>query len=223
MILGQRISFIPVLAIACIALSMLGCSYRLVRVTDSEGGHHWSRFYADPQKRQAYQTRMIFKYQYSPIGQAKRYKPTGHDTIAGCSYYQFDTTRLYIEASLELYRPLFESGIISTRTFYCLKDDSCHVPDKSHAWNLSTGVPYVPGILGWKGHAVLISKIEQVVTPRTKMNARRFLLFTHDSFQNGFTVYVLELTNPEADKLTDLTTFCKGAELSFFKYAWTEI
>ncbi len=205
------------LLMLCGALLFSGCAYRFERLPDTDGKKHWIRIYKDYEKGSAYQTRMSWKYGYSPRTYSQ-YPSSEQDTASNYTYYIYDTTRIYVIDSLNAFMPLFGSGVLSSRTFYCMKKDSCQIPDKSCGWSLDTGEPHIPGFLGWKGPAMIVDKIEQLHVPGTRKTSRRFMLYASIPCQYGYTMYSMELTNPRVDRTTDLVTFCKTAELTFFEY-----
>lgn len=211
-----------ILAVVTAPIILLqGCSYRWMRVTDTEGKGHWTRFYKDREKRQAYHAKSIFKHP-GPQGAFSPYPPTGKDTSQGFTYFSFDTTRVYIPDSLKSWFGAFESGAISNRSFYC-KEDSCRLPDKSLGWTLATGEPLVPDFLGWKGHAIIVHEIRTLAITGKYGSRRQLLIFASRPMQYGYTVYVAELVNESANRRTLDLDFYRSARLAFFEYAWTEI
>lgn len=192
---------------------------------DTEGRNHWVRFYKDTEKGSAHYARLSWKHGYSPRSYSKDppSPTTTSDTSPGYRYFTYDTTRIYVNDSLNEYMPLFESGVLSIRTFYCPIQDTCRVPDMSCDWRLETGEPLISGLLGWKGQTTIVHRIEELSVPGTRKKSRRFRLFASIPCQYGYTIYMFELTNTGVKKTVDLSTFCTGAELTFFEYHVTQI
>ncbi|MBX2978101.1 MAG: hypothetical protein KF905_02305 [Flavobacteriales bacterium] len=203
---------------------LMSCSYRLVRLEADSGKKTWVRFYKDEIKRQEHQVRSIFKYEYMAKKHPRYLDAIHSDTVAGVRWFQYDSIRLFILDKATEHDALFQTGILFPRTFWCLRNDTCTIPDKTCGWSYENGEPVIPDTYGWRGHALLIDEIRIMDQPKGHHDSRRFLLYSRlPCAYGGRTAHVIEVTNPNAHRSTPLDTFIEGAYLSFFAYAWMEV
>jgi len=211
--------------IAFLSVGLLtSCSYRLVRLEYVDGRKAWGRFYKDEGKRQDHQVRSIFKHEYKAKISPRYLDAITTDTVAGIRWFQYDTVRLFILENAAKHEALFRTGILSPRTFWCARGDTCMIPDKTCGWTYENGEPVIRDTHGWSGHTLLIEEIRDMDQPKGGPTSRRFLLYSRlPCAYGGRTVHLIEVTNPNAHRSTSLEDFIEGAALSFFAYAWSEV
>jgi len=206
-------------------LILFGCGSQQALSEDERQKEEWVRIEREYDARQANQIKSIFKHSYV----MQIYEPySGNitsDTIHGSRYVQYDTARIYLD-STNSFANIFTSGLISNRSIYCLLDSSCTPPDPSAGWTYgATGEPILPNIWGWTGPTIFITEMKDIQYVHTKGTQRRFRF--NLSFPNpgggGFSVYLLELTNDDADRMTSFESFMTKARVTYLSYAWSEI
>lgn len=218
--LQLRAAYITFLSVGLLT----SCSYRLVRLDADSGKKTWVRFYKDEGKRQEHQVRSIFKHEYNAKISPRYLDAITTDTVAGIRWFQYDTVRLFILENAAKHEALFRTGILSPRTFWCARGDTCMIPDKTCGWTYENGEPVIPDTYGWRGHALLIEEIRIMDELKGNHDSRRFLLYSRlPCAYGGRTVHLIEVTNPNAHRSTSLEDFIEGASLSLFAYAWSEV
>jgi len=135
-----------------------------------------------------------FEENYNSHLYLKYTKEIDYQTVNENDYVYFDSISVRLNIENEIYKSIFFSGLISGQMINTMNTDS-----------------------------ITVCCFEELTYLRTKSSQRRFkFLVFHDNFMNP-TVFLIELTNYESDRNTDLNTFIKGAELTFIEGPWIQI
>ncbi len=194
------------------------CSYLLKTAETIDGEKVFVRYYPNYEKRQDYQIRCAFKYQYKEESHKKYAGSILSDTIQDMIYFQFDTVRTYLSGDAVKFQNIFSEGLLYNQMIYCVNDSLCRIPKEREFINIETGKPTLIDFYGWTGPKLLISDFKEL-NYGTSKTVKRFRF--NISYSNGFSVYVLELQN--SNKPTNLDIFIEGAKVTFLEYGWTEI
>jgi hypothetical protein len=147
------------------------------------------------------------------------------DTIEGFSYIQYDSTRVYLDPEANSLNEIFTSGLLSAQLFFCIWDTSCLPPPNQERIDLKTGATLTSQnqYQGWKGNGAICHSIEPM--PKIQINGtqRRFKLKMSRFAPIGIDVLFLELTNENANTETSMSSFIKGARVTYLQRVWSEI
>jgi hypothetical protein len=202
-------------------LTSQSCNYLLKTAKTEDGKTILVRYYPDLDKRQDHQIKCVFKYQYKENSYQKYSGNIKSDTIDGMTYIQFDSLRIYLSGGAIRYKNIFSSGLLSSQMIYCENDSLCRVPkmDDSFFISIETGKQIPRNFHGWTGPEIFISNFKEITNVSSSPRKKQFRF--NISHMNGFSVYVLELTNN--NKPSTFDDFINGARVTFLKYGWSEI
>lgn len=201
---------------------MFSCSYQLKRIEDIEGNKYWTKYYKNYEKQEQHYDKAIFKYEYQKESYSKYQGPISSDTTHGSTYVQFDSVRIYLFKQTDFYKRIFTSGLVSGQMLYCKMDNTCQPPKGLEIRNAKTGNIVIENLWGWTGHTIVIGHFEELQKPKSSVQTRRFKFWVYPykhRFNGGNIIFILELTNPNATKETDLNHFIENAEVTFLKNA----
>jgi len=204
------------------SLTIQSCSYTWTRLEETNGKKFWVRQYKDYQKQELFEDRYIFK---NWKRDTTHQKYSGHiisDTTHGSTFIQFDSVRVYLFRGTDKFKSVFTSGLISGQMLYCKMDSSCKPTQGLRLTNADTGEPIIESLWGWTGHTITIDYFEEMKNIKSKPTQRKFKFWVYPykiRFNGGNDIFLLELTNDNANEQTDLETFIKGATVTFLTKA----
>lgn len=219
---------------------MSSCSYKTRTLTTIDNKKVRVRFYKDPDKQEEYENKYSYKKHYSKMSFEKFNGKIFSDTTTNFTYFQFDSTRIYIDNTpidgnkgLE-YAALFKSGLIHPKIISCALNSTCVVPqDSTHKMAirhdtitytemyLAFDTTFLKRRYNWTGSKIYFSNVKELKYLEKKTT--RVFELEHKIYHGGPTdaYYFIELTNDTADKNTSLYEFIKGSRLTFLKHTNT--
>lgn len=219
-----------------IVFLFFGCSYTYETIQTSEGKTYRIHSYKDDFKQEKYENTLKYKNSYSKMSLSKYDKIVLTGSFSQFIYFQYDSTRIYIDSTLKNYNPLFLSGIITPKIIFCEANKLCRpIQDSSTLWiknNDSTlsasnrhvvfSSDFLAKRYNWTGNRISISSIKELPY-LTKSFKTRVYIIEHKIYQGGPTnnYYFIELTNDQASRNSSLDNFIKNARLTFFKLTRT--
>ncbi len=205
-------------------ICMESCAYRWHVLKDANGGKHVLRMDKWYNLRNRQKFRSPFKL-HRENKTFEKYAGTIQPDTAHNSYFiQFDTVRVYLFETKEVYRQIFSQGLLSGQMLYCGIHASCEPLPESHSTDMQ-GNEIKRNIWGWMGHTIRVSGFEEITGVHHKSNQRRFKFYLVPG-KIGRTVrhvFFLELTNKSANRRTSLDAFIAGSTVTFLKEAWAEL
>jgi len=202
------------------------CGYTWIRLESTTGQKFWVRHYNDQQKQEQFEDHYVFK-KWKKDQVYQRY--TGNitsDTTHGSVFIQFDSVRVYLHGRAGTFSSIFTSGLISGQMLYCKMDSSCKPTEGLKGINIKTGEPMLEQLWGWAGHTITIDYFEEMKNIKSKPTQRKFKFWVYPykiRFNGGNDIFLLELTNENATRDTDLESFIRGASVTFLDRVRTMI
>ena len=105
-------------------------------------------------------------------------------------------------------------------------DSSCKPTQGLRITNAETGEPIIENLWGWTGHTITIDYFEELKNIKSNPTQRKFKFWVYPykiRFNGANDIFLLELTNDNANEQTDLETFIEGAKVTFLTKARTMI
>lgn len=138
--------------------------------------------------------RNYFKANYKPEIYKKFAGKSEIKTVEQITRIEYDSVTVILNAQVQDLKNLFLSGLLSG--------------------NMINGI---------NAKTISVCCLEELTYLRTKKYQRRFkFLVFYENYMNP-SVFLIELTNNEADNKTSLNAFIKGAELTFIRRTWIQI
>lgn len=207
-----------------VTLTLQSCGYTWTRVEATDGKKLWVRKYKDIRKREQLEDRYIFKNWKRDQVYQKYSGSITSDTTHGSTFIQFDSVRVYLLQGTDRFKSIFTSGLISGQLLYCKLNSSCKPTEGLKLLNAETGEPLIENLWGWTGHTITIDYFEEMKNIKSKPTQRRFKFWVYPykiRFNGANGIFLLELTNNNANKQTDLETFIKGSSVTLLTVART--
>jgi hypothetical protein len=204
--------------IAIICLLLFSCDYKIQTVVDSKGVAHRVKEYNSPeiQRKKELQaflstaTRKNYdKYQGVIIT----------DTTHGFTFFQYDTTRIYLSKQYSSYNWLFASGLVSAQMIYCAVNSCTPAIFEFEARSLTDNKNIIPEMHGWYRPYVQVW-VEELDGFRKK-NRRCYML--HIQNAGGYNAILIELVNERESYIFTNASFAQGANVTLFKMVYAEI
>lgn len=229
---------------------LVSCNYKLVHTTTREGKHFYTRRYMNSDISERYYDRVYERHErkmntwYYKSGYLKmsfeRYN--GNiltDTINDYTWFQFDTTRIYLlnhkilsNEPMSEYGILFNQGIINDHIIFCESNfckpftDSTQETFRRNDTIFRTGrnilfdKEFIFQRYGWASIRIMITNIEHLYYLDKGTYTKVFKM--EHKYVNGGpnpddNYYLFELTNMNATRQTNFEDFVKGSSLTFFK------
>ncbi len=202
------------------------CSYKLVRNEAANDEKYWYRSYKDYEKQTAYNDESFFLLKLRDSVNDNYSGVIRPDTLQDAIFIQYDTVSIFLFGNAIKYKKIFISGLLSNYSFYCLKNPDCLPPSSTiKTINVENGKEIKSNFMGWSGPFLSINYFEELTFKKRKTTQKRFKLHVcfSQSMYIGDLIYLLEVTNNEADKNTDLETFIKGAKVTLLIHSGTMI
>ena len=164
-----------------------------------------------------YWAKKIFVEEYSPQTYTKF---SGTILVKDKSTIEFDNKTLIFWTIDAEYVKIFTDGIFYPQL---LLGDTENIPEKSKLEldSLSAGERLM--YIFKKNDTLKISEFEELRFLSKTPKVRRFRFWGYTPGFMNPKVYFIELTNKKAGKNTDISTFIKGAKLTFIKAGWIVI
>lgn len=203
-------------------LTSISCSYSLKQFQDQEGNKYWGRVYKNNDDFERYKDRNVFKNQYTRKNHSKYSNKIVTDTVNEVIFVQFDSIRVYLFNDAKKYSDIFSEGLLSGQMIYCELDSNCTPTKDITLRNAKTGKILEQNIWGWKGHTIRIEHFEELFFPKQKCTVKRFKFWVYpykNRFNGGNNIFLLELTNTNANKETNLSDFILNSKVTFLKHS----
>jgi hypothetical protein len=210
-LIGMKNIFNILIFIGVIILTCQACSYHWKKCTDIYGNSFWVRKYKTYQMQKEYE----YQYIFNNWVRNKSYQKYDGEITTDLNFIRFDTTRFLLFDTTIKYKNIFNSGLILPQMLYCELDTFCRPPvEDLTILNIKSGG-------GWRGHTITIDYFEELTNLRTKPTQRKFVFWANPytiRLNCANPIFLLELTNNNANKKTDLDTFIKGSSVTFFAF-----
>jgi len=192
-------------------------------MVETENGEKFSiRNSKDSKKQVEFEDEYIFKNWPREQNYNKYSGVITSDTTHGATYIQFDSVRVYLFEETNRFQNIFSTGLLSGQMIYCKLDSLCTPTKEPVITNAETGEPIIEDLWGWTGHTLRIDYFEEIDYLKSKPTQRKFKFWVYP-FKirtSGFNyIFLLELTNKNANQQTDLETFIKGSSVTFLTKA----
>lgn len=207
-------------------LTFQSCSYHWKRIEATNGNKFWVREYKDYEKQEEFEDRYIFNNWKIDQTYQKYSGNITSDTTHGSTFIQYDSVRVYLFRGTDKFKSIFTSGLISGQLLYCKMDSSCKPIEGLKITNADTGEPIIENLWGWTGHTITIDFFEEIKNIKSKPTQRKFKFWVYPykiRFNGANDIFLLELTNNNANEQTDIETFIKGASVTLLTKARTMI
>lgn len=218
--------FLSYFLLGWFGLGFVACGYHLKVGKNMEGKRGIYRAYNNTERGEKLEMRAWFKHSRG-MGYGRYTGEISSDTAHGKRFVLYDSVRVYLNFDIDDFVPLFTSGVIWGQMFYCAMDKEC-TPFREQGWIVTDihGDTLQPDYHGYRGHALIVNRFKRLPNAEFKPTHRRFELCVNnpvDYLSNGCSIYLLELTNEQADENTDTKTFLAGSHVTVLRYAWGEI
>lgn len=171
-----------------IFILILGFGLQSCKVTwDQYGNRVWLKKDSNNGEYEKYDLKIFFRTQYKKQSHPRYFGKITFTKGNDFTCVKFDSIPINISENANKYNLLFTSGLISAQMFISLKKDTNTI--------------------------CCFEELNYLKYPPTKKRFK-FLVFEPTIF-NPF-VYLMELTNENANEKTDLETFIKDSKLTFF-------
>lgn len=198
---------------------LCACGYGNIVHFTPNGKKIKERAYRNPEKEEAYRTRMFFKYRYKESNYSKYTgRITQEQTQNGRLCVQFDSSRIYLLKDIAQYAPLFTCGVLYPHQFYCAMDTSCKFIQPYTIIERNSGKDSVKTIAD---EALTISSFEEPRYLKVSPQCRRFKIAI--PYGAGGSIILVELKNNTVQRYVSIDEFAKNAHLSFISVAWNWI
>lgn len=192
---------------------LTSCSFSWRKVELDNGKVKWKNIHKTSQN--ADYDEIAFRSRYKQEFYQKYTGEISSDTIGGIHYVQFDSVRVFLFE--KEYKEILVSGLLSAQMIYCKYDSLCN-PIPNLDWIEAIFQQETPSFNGWTGHALIIEHFEELKHLNPNPTIKRFK-FHCDPFKiklnGGYNVFLLELTNINADKTTNFNAFIKDSQVTF--------
>ncbi len=166
-----------------------------------------------------------YKYAFKHWNKGRTYQQYSgqiiSDTSSDVTIIQFDSIRVILYSKDVKFKSIFTSGLVSGQMIYCARNSDCTPPKVFKMIDKKTGEQIYPRLSDWKGHTINAGDFEELKTIKSKPTQRKFKFLVYPStiILNGISdIFLLELTNTNANNKTDLETFIKDARVTFLAF-----
>lgn len=204
--------------IAIVCLLFFSCDYKIQTVVDSKGVAHRVKEYNSPETQRKKELQ-AFLSTATRKNYDKYQVAITTDTTHGLTFFQYDTTRIYLPQKYSAYNCLFTSGLVSAQMIYCAVNRCIPTIFELEARSLADNKLRMPEMYGWYKPYILLW-VEEL--DRFEKRTRRYYLL-HVYNSGGYNVILMELVNESADRKMTNVSFAQGANVTLFKMVYAEI
>ncbi|NQU53916.1 MAG: hypothetical protein HQ522_15410 [Bacteroidetes bacterium] len=179
----------------CILICLLSLTFLFFSLTGTQPDNSFGKEkYRTEGEREKSSIKKYFKKNYKPQFHTKYSGRISFDILPDQVVINYDNSAMRLNIADKQYLEIFTSGLLSEQM-----------------------------LGGSTADTVSICCIEELTYVKTKKHHRRFKLLVFRNWYLNPNVFLIELTNIQSDRKSDLKTFLNGAELTFLVNPWNQI